>query len=456
MRNGAHARRASVVIFPLLLGAVACGDDEGGGTTPDAGTEPADMGVVAPDMGPPDMGEPECRMNSDCSGATPVCNAAGMCAAAPRAGNLGWGDGSAQSVDFTEIHASVRADEAVDVEFSRADPNQLWVLHRETPNDLPCGDNGRTGCADLQGSTTTIVNPGQPDQTEEWILDFNSWHFMRRPPALAWGENPAGSRLGVTWGANTFFATCGEARTGNFLDDTRADFIGPSLWTSEPSIYRNWSINEAPSSWNGTHMDMLHATPNCMGIAHETGTVFWVANGQIGSLDRYNFNEDHGPGQADHSDGEVHRYATGTLTRVPFTPGHLAFHEGKVYAADTGASRVVVFDPMGAQRSGPLSPNYERLGGTTGTFTGGSLVELVGAGGILQQPSGLEIRDGMVYVTDAQTSQFHAFDLTDGSLVRSLETGLPAGSLAGFTFDAEGRIYFVDLPRSAVLRIDPK
>ncbi|MEL6183120.1 MAG: hypothetical protein AAFU79_00755 [Myxococcota bacterium] len=398
--------------------------------------------------------EPLCQTNADCSGATPVCDAPGICAEPPRAGNLGWGDGSMQSVDFTEIHASIRADEAVDLEFSRANPNELWVLHRETPNEFSCTQFVRSGCDALPGSTTTIFNPGQPDQTETWVQDWNAWHFMRRPPAIAWGENVAGSRLGVSWGANTFFATCGEARTGNFTDSD-ADFIGPSLWTSEPSIYRNWTQNDIPAGWNGSHMDMLHASPDCTGIAHETGAAFWVANGQTGSLDRYDFVEDHGPGQADHSDGMIHRYAMGTLTRVAFTPGHIAFHEGKIYAADTGASRVVVFDPMGAQRSGPLSPQYEQLADSA-TFTGGTVTELVAPGGVLQRPSGLEIRDGMVYVSDAQTSQFHAFDLTDGSLVRSLETGLPPGSLAGFTFDAEGNVFFVDVPSSAVRRIDPK
>ncbi|AUX37695.1 MULTISPECIES: hypothetical protein [Sorangium] len=69
-------------------------------------------------------------------------------------------------------------------------------------------------------------------------------------------------------------------------------------------------------------------------------------------------------------------------------------------------------------------------------------------------PSGIEVHEGIVYATDHATSRFYAFDLT-GRLVRTLDTGLPAGSLAGFTFGPDGKLYFVDLRSSRVYRIDP-
>ena len=43
-----------------------------------------------------------------------------------------------------------------------------------------------------------------------------------------------------------------------------------------------------------------------------------------------------------------------------------------------------------------------------------------------------------------------------GTLVRKLETGLPAGSLTGFTFGPDGKIWFTDRTGGRVVRIDPR
>ncbi|MEM1022146.1 MAG: hypothetical protein AAF627_06975 [Myxococcota bacterium] len=454
----------------LLLFATACGEstDSGNGTSGNGsgngagngsgngtgnGTGGVDMGVVV-DMGggmmdaggEPDAGaEPACSVNSDCSGETPFCDLVGeLCAPAPRGGLIGWGDGSLESVTIESIHQGTRTENArtTDLAFNPDGDNEIWLAHRMAQDERPCDAQGaRTGCFALQGSTTTIVQAGTPDQTEAWIMDFNAWHFMRRPPAIAWGENG-------------FFATCGYARTGNFLDDTAADFIGPSLWTSDPEIYRNWDVNSQPPGWNGTHMDMLHATPWCMGIAHETGNVYWVANGQIGSLDRYDFAEDHGPGQADHSDGEIQRYAIGTLTREPWVPGHLEFHDGIVYVSDSGNGRVISFDPTDASRIGGIRPQYEPLA-FDATYSGGTITEVVPPGGILETPSGLAIHDDVLYVSDNATGELHAFEL-DGTYLRSLDTGLEPGHVAGIEVSPDGVLYYVDMLGSELLRVLPK
>ncbi len=451
----------------LLLFAGACGDSAGSGTggngSPDAGISvdtgsgETDAGVeadagFAPDMGSepdmglePDMGfEPECEANTDCSGEEPFCDVAnGVCAPPPRGGLIGWGDGSTESVTIESIYQATRTETArtTDLAFNPDGTGEVWLSHRMEPNELPCDANGaRTGCFALQGSTTTIFEAGTPSQREQWIMDFNAWHFMRRPPAIAWGENG-------------FFATCGYARTGNFLDDTGADFIGPSLWTSDPEIYRNWEVNSQPPGWNGTHMDMLHASPWCMGIAHETENVFWVANGQIGSLERYDFNDDHGPGQADHSDGEIERYAIGELSRLPFVPGHIEFHDGVVYAADAGNGRVISFDPTGANRVGGIRPQYEPLA-FDATYSGGTVTELVPSGGRLDTPSGLAIYDEVLYVGDNATGEIHALEL-DGTWLRSLDTGVEAGHLAGIEASPDGVLYFVDMLDSELLRVLP-
>ena len=129
-------------------------------------------------------------------------------------------------------------------------------------------------------------------------MDANAWHFMRNPRQLAWGRGG-------------LFATCGEARTANYEDDA-TPYNGPVLWDSNPELFG------APydPNRNGTHVDMLHETPYCMGIAHERGNVYWAFNGDAGALDRYDFNQPHEPGGEDHTDGALWRYAEGELSRV--------------------------------------------------------------------------------------------------------------------------------------------
>ena len=58
-------------------------------------------------------------------------------------------------------------------------------------------------------------------------------------------------------------------------------------------------------------------------------------------------------------------------------------------------------------------------------------------------------------MTDAATSKFHVFDKT-GKALASLDTGLAPGSLSGFTFGPDQKIYFTDKVGERVFRIDPK
>jgi sugar lactone lactonase YvrE len=190
-----------------------------------------------------------------------------------------------------------------------------------------------------------------------------------------------------------------------------------------------------------------------MGIAHETANVYWVVNGDIGSLDRYDFVEDHGPGESDHSDGKLWRYAIGALDREPGTPSHLVFEPdaGTVLVSDTGNGRIVRFDPAGATEGSGITP-YEPMALSV-EMDGGTLTEVVPPG-LLVSPSGIALGDGVFYVSDAATSLLHAFSL-DGTLLRSLDTGLPAGSLAGIELRSDGVLYFVELPTSWVYLVDP-
>ena len=249
------------------------------------------------------------------------------------------------------------------------------------------------------------------------------------------------------WRPLDTFATCGEAATGNFEDDP-TKYIGPALWSSDLTIYAQ------DSGGNGSHLDMLHETPFCMGIAHELDMVYWLFNGDVGAIDRIDFHDNHGPGNENHGDGEVHRYVEGALARMPNVPSHVVFNpaDAQLYIADSGHQRIVKLDTTSGTPGGRLSPLYEALA-ASGSRDDAVLTELVAAGH-LSQPSGIVLHDGVLYVTDHATSRFHAFDL-NGNELRSLETGLPAGTLAGLTVGRDGRIWFVDMLGGAVFRIDP-
>lgn len=60
-----------------------------------------------------------------------------------------------------------------------------------------------------------------------------------------------------------------------------------------------------------------------MGVEWEEENVFWVNDGYNENIVRYDFGEDHGPGNDDHSDGIVHRYTEIPVNRID---DHIANH----------------------------------------------------------------------------------------------------------------------------------
>ena len=388
-----------------------------------------------------DTGPQGCESNAQCAtdAAGPVCTVeTGECGPAPLGGVIGWGDGSQGSALIGYIYTPERPLEATDIAFHPDRPNELWVLRREFESEQPCNENQPTaaGCGALEGDVAVVFEPGSEQVSVQTFKDPNAWHFMRRPTALAFGNNGT-------------FATVAEARTGNFLDDP-LDYVGPSLWSSDLSEF-----TVQPPGGNGSHLDMLHMSPFAMGIAHEQDNAHWVFNGQIGSLDRYDFHVDHGPGNDDHSDGEISRYVTGQLTRVPNVPSHMVYDgtSNSLFVADSGAGRVVRLDTgSGVESASPLFPNYDNLVNTR-VIDDAILTEVVPPGSVTT-PSGLALHEGVLYVTDNATSLIHAFSL-DGEHLRSLDTGLPAGSLTAFVVGPDGLGYYVDKPNASVFCIHP-
>jgi hypothetical protein len=346
------------------------------------------------------------------------------------------GDGTLDSVTLVEIFAPQAkvALSATSLAFNPTVPGELWVALRQFPSGKPCTEADQRGCAALPGLMAVVSDATGPAPTADLKEDGNSWHFMRRPTAMAWSDG-------------ALFASCGEAYTDNF-EDVPVPYAGPALWSSDPGIFGV----EPTAGQNGTHLDMLHETPYCMGIAWEADNVYWAVNGDAGSLDRYDFNVPHQIGGEDHSDGEVYRYVTGELTRVPEVPSHAAYDAARelVYVADTGNGRVLSVDPSPAQRTGDIA-TYEELKGS-GEMSGAAVFELVPPG-TLELPSGLAFAKDRLFVTDNATSRIHVFD-AEGKELERLDTGLPTGSLAGITLGPDQKLYFSDAKTGRVLCVE--
>jgi hypothetical protein len=336
---------------------------------------------------------------------------------------IGSGDGSPGSVVFAEVYKALPTSEVVDVGFATNDPTQLWVL----------------GYADDTMTVGTGVAMDQPGTWKKYH-DPAAPHFMHKPPAFAMGAAP-------------FWGVCGD--NDNTQNDVRGDgtsqyFMGPALFTTDLAIFTRQNI----ATGLGSHYDMLHNTSFCRGIAHIEANQFWVFNGQLGSLDRYNFNQPHEPGGDDHSDGEIYRYAEGQVKGVEGVSSHLFYDntDKMLYIADTGNHRVAKLDTTQGTPKGELPLRNERLK-AQGVVTDARVEDVVPAG-TLDQPSGIEVHGNLIFVTDAATGFFYAFDKT-GKQIRKLDTGLGAGALSGFTFGPEGRIWFTNRKTGLVARIDP-
>ena len=306
-----------------------------------------------------------------------------------------------------------------DLAFNPMKPGELWVVNR------------------ADDSAVIIADAGGGDQTSEWRKDIYANHFMEEVSSLSFAPNEQ-------------FGTCQESR--NTYDGAyRADnFMGPTLWPSSLEYFAE--INQSPRSpLLGSHLDMLHQSPNCMGIAWDHDNAYWVFDGYNGHLVYYDYQTDHGYGGDDHSDGIVLRYKEVELTRVEDVPGHLALDadSGWLYIADTGTGRVLRVDIASGEQGDDLRARNEPLGVfaewvdvTFETFVEG-----------LGEPSGLALADGRLFVSDHASGEIMAYDLESGEELGRLAT--EATGLMGVEIGPDGDLWYVDAAAYTVVRVDP-
>lgn len=347
--------------------------------------------------------------------------------------------GGTHSLDAVEWEVIGNADDGLaeprDLEFNPGTPGELWVVNRE------------------DDSVVRFSNAGTSEQTADHRIDSYALHFMEEVSAISFSADQ-------TFKNGHIFGTCQESNN-TYNDQAMGNgFMGPALWTSDWEVFgfSNPEAVEFVGADLGSHIDMMHESPYCMGIGWETANVYWTIDGKAKTISRYDFGEHHDVGYDDHSDGTVLRYPDVSYTRVPDVPSHILYSEADkvVFYNDTGNGRVLRFDPAPAVMEHDKS-DHSKDHGEYMHMSGGELTVVAdntNAEG-LTHPSGLTLAGDMLYFTDNATSIIWAAK-TDGTVVDWLETGLPAGSLMGLRVDAEGSIWFVDNKANEVVRLRAK
>lgn len=324
----------------------------------------------------------------------------------------------AKPAKLTKVYQTRAEFEPVDIEFNPRSPRDLWIMNYATSH------------------MTVVRDIGLKSQQVIERRDVAYGHFMNNPPGFAFANTSK------EWGQ--LWATCGDNDNGGNY------FMGPTLYTADLKIFGG----QNPSTQLGSHLDMLHSTSYCRGIAWAgTGNQYFVFNSTNNAIDWYDFAKDHGPGWDDHSDGRIRRFWNNQLKGVDNVMSHVAWNndEKKLYVSDTGNKRILVLDPAQGKLTAPMQGMEEIV---ERNYYEAPLKALV-TGGVLQAPSGIETSGGLAFVSDAATSKIHAFSTADGKLVRSFDTKLARGSLAGLNFGPDGKVYFADRLKGAVYRLDP-
>jgi hypothetical protein len=259
-------RRSSTALALTCLGLLALHAPGCGG-----GDDPSDddNGDPAGSSSSTGGGGEDCTSNAECTDPATSCEG-GECVPT-LAGEIGRGDGSNTSVVFTNVWSDAKVYDPTDIGFNPSKPTETWLVNWK------------------DDSVNIIQNIGAAEMTSERRRDPAAEHFMQHPPALSFGM------VIPEWGQT--FGTCGDDDVGG---GSSKDFIGPALFTANLDIF----AKPTPTGL-GSHLDMLHSTSFCRGIDHVADNQYFAFNAQKGALDKYNFVADHGPGNDDHSDGEI-------------------------------------------------------------------------------------------------------------------------------------------------------
>jgi hypothetical protein len=299
--------------------------------------------------------------------------------------------------------------------------NELWVLNKDT---------------EASGSSTVkFTNVGEDGQTFLMQEDPNNWHFMSLSTGIAFSDNGN-------------FATSPGVFDANH--NGGQPFTGISLWSSDPAIYAQNIFGPL-----GSHLDMLHVTPNAQGIAHESWNRFWAVDGYNQDVVMHDFKGDHGPGNDYHGNAVIRRYSAMTITRDP--NDHIVSHcvldknTNWLYVVDHGAQRVLRLDVTtgtagGAPTFGPFESYVEYT-----QMTGETWDEVATTG--LVQPAGIAIIGNRLLVSDHSNGDIVVYDVSDPNTpeIGRIVTNSPG--IMGIEIGPDGAIWAVNATTHELLKI---
>ena len=333
---------------------------------------------------------------------------------------LGWG---------THVMASVNK-EVVATAADKLNTPRDVMIDPDKPGDIWIANHGNE-------TMVVVYNSLSAAQSVKAYWSLGSAHFFARPSAIAWGTTAT-------------FATMHETdqlTQGASPPGTPEDFMGPTLQSADPGTF---------DAGHGSHLDMLHNSPNGMGIAWERDNVYWTFDGYHSSITRYDFKADHGKGGQFHGDGDIARYAEGDVKRVAGIPSHMEMDRetGLLYIADTGNNRIAVLDTATGTKGGGTQPVYD--GPNQYKMNGANIYTLIdGAAEGLQSPSGLAIAGDQIFVGDNGTGIIYAFDMA-GKKLDWLETGIAPGGLMGIEIDQAGNLVLANAADNEVWYLLPR
>jgi hypothetical protein len=312
----------------------------------------------------------------------------------------------------------------------------------DQPRDLDFHPNGdlwitNTGTENSGGSTVKVINPAMASQSSLWEQDGNAWHFMSLPSAIAFSDNGN-------------FATSTSVLDANHGGN---QFTGPTLWSSDPLIY----AKDAGPGTNGSHLDMLHASPYSMGIASEKDNIFWVYDDYSNDIVRYDFAADHGPGNSDHDDGELIRYQGMGLSAINHDiVNHLVLDGEKkwLYFVDGGNQRILRLDiTTGTATNAPSSFLQQEVLASYQKMNAFDWQEVVTTG--LIQPAGIDIIGNSLVVTDHSNGDivFYNVNSIPALEIGRIQTNEPG--IMGAVIGPNGKLWYANANLNKVVKIEP-
>jgi hypothetical protein len=300
--------------------------------------------------------------------------------------------------------------------------NELWVINKDTEAS--------------GGSTVKITNVGEGNM--DWLMqeDPNNWHFMSLPTGIAFGNN------------GNFATTPGVFDANHNGGDP---FTGPALWSSDPAIYAQPIFGGL-----GSHLDMLHVTPNAQGIAAETWNRFWVVDGFNGDVVMHDFRGDHGPGNDYHGNAIIRRYDDIQITRDP--NDHIVSHcamdkaTGWLYVVDHGGQRVYRLNTNTGTVSGPGDYGPWETYVEYTMVTGYDKQVIITNG--LVEPAGIEVIGDRLLVSDHANGDIIVYDISNPVVpeVGRIQTNIPG--IMGITVGPDGRIWAVNATTHQLLVVE--